>query len=148
MVSRLDLPFPYLSDPDRSGVIGPLGLRNERDPRDIAIPAVVLIDESGQEAWRWVARDYADRIDETAVIAAAGELGLPPVTAEPVPVGPAQAGSKAVDLDTLDVYFRGARFAVSALRSRHEAISEDATAFIDQMDRYRAALRHRRGGAE
>ena len=144
MVEKLDLPFPYLSDPDRDLLIGPLGLRDERDPREIAKPAVVLVGPDGDEAWRWVARDYADRIDEQAIVDAAQGLGLGPVGAEPVHPGDPQPGPKAVKMDSLHVYFRGARFAVVAMRRRHEEVREDGMAFIQEMDRFLAVLKERR----
>ncbi len=144
MVSKLDLPFPFLSDPDRTRAIEPYGVRDERDPREIAIPAVVLINPAGEEHWRWQARDYADRIDEDSVLTAARGLGLRPVAAEPVASGMPEPGPKAVKMESLHVYFRGARFAVVAMRRRHPDIREDGMAFIEEMDRYLSVLEARR----
>lgn len=144
MVEKLDLPFPFLSDPNRALAIGPLGLRDERDPREIAIPAIVLLDQEGDEVWRWTARDYADRIDEDAVVAAAHSLDLDRVEPEPIAGGTPEPGPRAVKMDTLHVYFRGARFAVVAMRRRHESMREDGMAFIEEMDRYLEALKRRR----
>lgn len=144
MVEKLDLPFPFLSDPDRTLAIGPLGLRDERDPREIAIPAVVLLNPDGEEVWRWTARDYADRIDEDAVVSAARSLGLRPVEPQPMVAGTPEPGPRAVKMDTLHVYFRGARFAVVAMRRRHESMRDDGLAFIEEMDRYLEALKRRR----
>ena len=146
MVQKLDLPFPYLSDPDRELLIGPLGLRDERDPREIAKPAVVILGTDGEETWRWVARDYADRIEEGAILGAVSDLGLGPVEPEPVTVGVPEPGPKAVDMDTLHVYFRGARFAVVAMRRRHTEIRDDGMEFIREMDRFLEVLKRRREG--
>ncbi len=143
MVEKLSLPFPYLSDPDREILIGPLGLRDERDPRNLARPAVVIIGPDGEEMWRWVSRDYADRIDEDEILAAARHLELDPIEAEPVHPGAPEPSLKAVNMDSLHVYFRGARFAVVALRRRHDEIRDDGKAFIDEMDRFLAVLRRR-----
>ena len=44
MVDKLNLPFPILSDPDRSLSIEPYRLLNTEDPRGLAIPATVVID--------------------------------------------------------------------------------------------------------
>lgn len=144
MVEKLRLPFPYLSDPDRDLLIGPLGLRDERDPREIALPAVVVIGPDGEEAWRWVSRDYADRIDENLILDAVGDLRLDPVDPEPMLAGTPDPGPKAVDMDTLHIYFRGARFAVVAMRRRHEGIRDDGMEFIREMDRFLEVLKRRR----
>lgn len=144
MVAKLGLPFPYLSDPDRDLLIGPLGLRDERDPREIALPSVVVIEPDGEEAWRWVSRDYADRIEEDVILSAVRRLDLDPVDGEPMSLGTPEPGPKAVNMDTLHVYFRGARFAVVAMRRRHEAIRDDGLEFVREMDRFLEVLKHRR----
>lgn len=144
MVAKLDLPFPYLSDPAREVLIGPLGLSDERDPRELALPALVIVGPEGEEVWRWVSRDYADRIDEESVLEVARALELGPV--EPVSVRPGtpDPGPQAVDMGSLPAYFRGARFAVVAMRRRHPEIRDDGLEFIREMDRYLDALRLRR----
>ena len=43
MVEKLSLPFPYLSDPDRSQAIIPYGVADEKDERKIARPSIVLV---------------------------------------------------------------------------------------------------------
>lgn len=144
MVDKLMLPFPYLSDPDRQAIIGPLGLRDEKDPREIARPAVVIVGPDGEEAWRWVARDFADRIDEAEVLSVVRGLGLGPTEPEPVVPGVPEPGPKAVKMENLHVYFRGARFAVVAMRRRHPEMRDDGMEFIEEMDRFLEALRHRR----
>ena len=42
MAEKLNIEFPLLSDPDRSGAVGPYDLRNEVDPRELAIPATLV----------------------------------------------------------------------------------------------------------
>lgn len=148
MVEKLSLPFPFLSDPDRTGAITPLGLANPSDPRDLAIPAIVLVDPTGTERWRWVSRDFADRIPEDEVVAVVTTLALGPVAAEPIEVAAAEPGPSAVRLDTLADYYRGAKFASMAmyLRMRQfpeakDAAKAESVAFAEEMDRYIAALR-------
>jgi hypothetical protein len=41
LVEKLALPFPVLSDPDRSNAVTPLGFADEKDPREIARPGAV-----------------------------------------------------------------------------------------------------------
>jgi hypothetical protein len=145
MVEKLRLPFPLLSDPDRDGLIRPLGVADERDAREIARPAMVLVDPDGAERWRFVSRDYADRLPEDEVVAEAARLGLdrtaqaPPATVDPEP------GPKAMTLEALLPYFRGARFAALAMGLRHrglgEEIADDSKAYVAQMDRFTEAVR-------
>lgn len=156
MVEKLDLPFPYLSDPDRTGAITPYGLADPIDERNIAIPAIVLLGVDGDEVWRWVARDFADRIPEAEVVGRAVALGLDAVDAgRPVELGPVEPGPKAMRLESLGTYFRGARFASIAFYRRmreipeaKEAAKAEMLAYTEEMDRYVAAvseLRRRRG---
>ena len=144
MVEKLALPFPLLSDRDRDGLIGPLGVADEKDPREIARPAVVLVRPDGTEAWRFVSRDFADRLPEDEVLERARDLGLDATTQEtPETVAP-EPGPKAMALDDLPVYFRGARFAALAMGLRHaplgDAIKEDSKAYVAEMDRFLDAV--------
>ncbi len=153
MIEKLSLPFPFLSDPDRSEVIAPLGLANPSDARNIAFPAIVLVGPDGEENWRWVSRDFADRIPEDDVVAAVQALGLAAVDADPVEVGPSEPGPNAAPLKTLSGYFRGAKFAAVAMSLRmreipeaKEAAKAESIAFGAEMDRYIEALKRLRDG--
>ena len=144
MIEKLSLRFPMLSDPDRSQVIKPAGVADPKDARQIARPALLLLDRGGVERWRFVSRDFADRLPEDEVIEHVRVLDLPPVEAEDVPLGPAQPGPKAMSADALRPYFRGARFASLAMGLRHghhdESIKADSKAYVAEMDRYMEAL--------
>lgn len=138
MIDKLDLPFPLLSDPDRSSAIVPFDVADAADKRNIARPAVILLDPSGTEVYRRVARDFADRVTEDDVVEQVRALGLPP-TSQAVPeLGTAEPGPKAMPFDALVPYYRGARFAVVAMSRRHPEIESDAQDYIDEMDRYMA----------
>ncbi len=148
MVEKLQLPFPLLSDPDRDKVITPLGLANPSDPRNLAIPAIVIVGPDGEEAWRWVSRDFADRIPEDDVLAAVADLGLAPASADEVANGTPEPGPHATRLETLSAYFRGAKFAARAMSMRMAEIPEakeiakaESIAYGSEMDRYMEALR-------
>ncbi len=148
MVEKLGLPFPFLSDPDRSGAISPMGLADPDDERQIAKPAIVIVDGSGEERFRWVARDFADRLPEDDVVETVQALGLKSVDAQPLAVGPADPGPKAMRLEALMPYFRGARFASVAFYRRMREIPEaketakaEMLAYVDEMDRYFEAVR-------
>ena len=84
MVDKLNLPFPILSDPDRSLSIEPYRLLNTEDPRGLAVPATVVIDPNGDEVLRLVSRDFADRPFEDVALDALKDLGLAPVE-QPAP---------------------------------------------------------------
>ena len=135
MVEKLNLPFPMLSDPDRSLAIGPYRLMNETDPRHLAIPATVVIDPEGSEVMRLVSRDFADRPFEDEVLSLLQSLRLAPV-AQPLPTpGTAEPGPRAMPFDQLRTYFRGAKFGAKALGQRSGA-TEEAAAFGRLMDHY------------
>jgi hypothetical protein len=148
MVEKLDLPFPYLTDSDRRGAIAPYDLADPVDERNLAIPAIVVIDRAGTEVWRWVARDFADRIPEVEVLERVRALGAPPVGAPAIEVGPAEPGPKAMPVSAMSSYFRGARFASIAFYRRMREIPEakdaakaEMLAYTDEMDRYIAAVK-------
>ena len=135
-VDALRLPFPLLSDPDRSLVITPWDLTDPTDRRNIAIPAVVGVNPDGTEAFRFTARDYVDRPTEDWVVESVREMNLPSTTQEPPELGPIEPGPPAMLAEDLYPYFRGAKFAVVALSRRYPEIREDAAAYTAEMDRY------------
>jgi hypothetical protein len=139
MIEKLDLPFPYLSDPDRSRAIGPYDLLHTDGERHLARPAMILIDTEGDERFRFVSRDYADRYPEDAVLERAVALELPPVAAEPMNRGIPEPGRSAMPFEGLFYYLRGARFAALAMGLRHrhlgESIKEDSKAYVETVDR-------------
>lgn len=138
MIEKLDIPFPYLSDPDRSKAIGPFDVVDEKDARNLARPAMILVDTEGEERFRFVSRDFADRYPEDKVLEIAEGLGLPPTTAEPMNVGDPEPGPSAMPFEGLYYYLRGARFAALAMGLRHkdlgESIKEDSKAYVESMD--------------
>lgn len=144
MVEKLELPFPLLSDPDRSAAIGPLGVADEQDQRSISRPAMILVAPDGTEAWRFVSRDYADRLPEDEVLERIRGLGLAPTSQSPPETVDPQAGPEAVRLEALPAYFRGARYTALALGLRHgrdhEPIKVDSKAYVAEMDRYHRAV--------
>jgi hypothetical protein len=144
MVEKLSLPFPYLSDPDRSQAIQPLGVADEKDERKISRPALVMLTPEGKEVFRFESRDFADRMPEEDVLEAVRALGFPPTTQEPPVIGPAEAGPRTLSLRELKVYYRGARFAAQAMGLRHahfaDAIKIDSKAYVAEMDRYTEAI--------
>ena len=144
MVAKLSLPFPILSDPDRSLAIRPFGVADERDQRLIARPAVVVVTAQNKEVFRFVSRDFADRIPEEELLNSIQSLDLPATAQAPPEPGPAEPGPRSLSPSDLRIYFRGARFAAQAMGLRHahyaEEIKTDSKAYVAEMDRYTEAL--------
>ena len=141
MIDKLQLPFPLLSDPDRSQAIRPYGVADENDERNIGRPAVVIITPDGQEAYRVISRDFADRAVEDDVLAALSNLDLAPTTQAPPELGPAEAGPNAMALENLLPYYRGATFAVKVMGSRFPEAQAEAETYMAQLDRYSEAAK-------
>jgi hypothetical protein len=144
MIEKLRLPFPFLSDSDRAAVVEPYGLANATDPRELALPAIVVVTPDGEEAFRVVSRDFADRLPEDELVERLQELNLPPTTQPAPQLGPSEPGPKAMPVHAMLPYFRGARFAAVAMGRRHPAVKEDADAYVAQMDRYMEVTRELR----
>ena len=141
MIDKLMLPFPMLSDEDRSQVIAPWGLANPTDRRNLAFPALVIVTPDHEEAYRWVSRDFAFRLPEDDVLEVLAGLGLPATTQERPRLGPIQAGPSATPVRAMAPYFRGARSGAVALGSRRVEIAHDVEFFTTQMDRYSQGVR-------
>jgi hypothetical protein len=140
MVEKLRLPFPLLADGGGEGAIKPYGLWNPEEHGGIAVPAVVLVEPDGEEVFRHVARDYADRLGEEELLARVEALGLPAVEQEPPRPGEAESGPRAMPARALSPYFRGAKFAAVALQRRVPEAEAEARALRAEMDRYLEAL--------
>jgi hypothetical protein len=144
MVEKLSLPFPFLSDPDRSAAIRVFGVADEKDERHISLPATIVLLPSGEEAFRFVSRDFADRHPEDELLAAVLALDLPATTQGGPQVGRAEPGPRSLTLPQLKIYFRGARFAALAMGLRHahhaDEIKADSKAYVAEMDRFTAAV--------
>lgn len=136
LIEKLRVPFPILSDPHRSGAIEPYGVADPKDERNIARPAMFVVTPDGEIVYSAVSRDFADRTSEEAAVVGLVELGLPPTTPEEFEIGPAEPGPYAMKIETMEPYYRGAMFAVRALRGRHPDIADDATDYVAQMKRY------------
>jgi len=144
MVEKLSLSFPYLSDPDRSKAIIPYGVADEKDDRMISRPALIAVTPDLEEAFRFVSKDFAERMPEAEVVAAVQLLNLGPTTQDQPVVGKTEPGPRSLSLPELRIYLRGARFAALAMGLRHghhaEEIKEDSKAYVAEMDRFTEAL--------
>src|SRR4028118_200341 len=76
MVGKLQIPFPLLSDP-KGEVARAYGLWNEKE--NVAIPAVVIVNRSGQVTYLHAGSDFADRpTDGEGFAALPGEVAYLP----------------------------------------------------------------------
>jgi len=133
IVEKLALPFPVLSDPNRTEAITPLGFADEKDPRQISRPGTLIVDPNGEIVFSVTGRDYADRPDEDDLLEALDSLELPPTTQTPPELAEVRPGEKAMSYEGLPHYFRGAKFAVLAVRGRYRDLSDE---FADETKRY------------
>jgi peroxiredoxin len=131
MVGKLQIPYPLLSDA-RGEVAHAYGLWNEKE--NVATPAVVVVDRSGEVSYLYAGSDFADRpTDEElfAALDALGERGVPGSRIERRTGGPelrttaaeARDGSvrparPPMDLDELHAYYRGAFSTTTVLGGR------------------------------
>jgi peroxiredoxin len=132
MVGKLQIPFPLLSDP-RGEVARAYGLWNERE--NVAVPAVVVVDRSGEVTYLHAGSDFADRPTDGEVFAALkslGESGAPGTRIERRTGGPelrttaveARNGSlrpssrKAMTLEEIHSYYDGAFATTTVLEGR------------------------------
>jgi len=144
MVEKLHLPFPILSDPERTLAIEPYGVADPVDAREIARPTTVVIDPSGAEVWRHASLDFAERPSEDEALEAIAALGLPATSQTPPAPGRAEPGPKAMPFDSLTAYYRGAKFAAIAMGRRFPESKENAAGYSEQMDRYIEAVHQTR----
>lgn len=132
----------YVDDVDRSAIIEPLGLADTGDERLIALPAMLVIDPDGNEVYRYIGRDFADRTTDDEVDAALAALDLGPI--EPPAGGP--VASVPDDLrgfftpGKMAAYFMGNRSAaiaiggrtddpeLSAIAREHQRMADDSLA--------------------
>ena len=131
MVGKLRIPYPLLSDA-RGEVARAYGLWNEGD--NVATPAVVVVNRSGEVSYLYAGSDFADRPTDEELFAALDDLderGAPGSRIERSTGGPelkttaAEARDGSVrpdrsvpDLGELHSYYRGAFSTTTALGGR------------------------------
>ncbi len=139
MVEKLHLPFPLLSDPDGTGAIKPYDVWDQE--RAVARPAVVIVDTAGEQVYRQVSRDFADRLTEDDVVAEVRTLQLPPVIQDPPSPGEPQPSERAMPVAALGPYYRGAKFAATAVGMRVAEAAREADALAEEVARYAEAVK-------
>jgi peroxiredoxin len=148
MVGKLLLPFPLLSDPE--GELARLcGLWNAEE--GVAVPAVVIVDQSGEVRYLYSGRDFADRPGDEEVFATLDELdsGIERLTGGPeFQVGAAQAGEssvrpdrRAMELEQLTSYYRGVFFTTKVLKERFGRLGRPGKDALEEMDAFDQMVR-------
>jgi len=148
MVGKLMLPFPLLSDP-RGGLTKRYGLWNEEE--NVAVPAIVVVDRSGEIRYLYTGTDVADRPGNEDVFAALDDLedvaSLAPRDPE-ILVTPAEANEDSVrpdkppmPLEDLVPYYRGAFFATEVFKKRFGGWGRRGKDALEEADRYQAMVK-------
>lgn len=150
MMRRWHLSFGIESDPGGERFLHPLDLWDEKDPRQIGIPAVIVLAPDGREVWRHRSRDFADRPDDADVFGALESLALPQLDPPPVRWQPAAEPEEhpgAFRAEAFGPYHRGAMFAMAAMagrmhepadRGETEALARQASSFLEAWKAVRA----------
>ena len=148
MIGKLMLPFPLLSDP-RGDLSKRYGLWNEEE--GVAIPAILVVDRSGEIRHLYEGADFADRPpDETVFEALDGVNGTSPdVPREPeIRITPAEAyrdsvrpDKRPMSLDDLLPYYRGVFFATKAFKRRFGEWGRRGKDALEETERYQELIK-------
>ena len=148
MVGKLLLPFPLLSDPE--GELARLyGLWNAQE--GVAVPAVVVVDRSGEVRYLYSGSDFADRPRDEGIFATLDELdsGIERLTGGPeFQVGAAQARESSVrpdrrpmELEEITSYYRGVYFTAEVLKGRFGRLGRQGEGALEEMDTFDQMVR-------
>src|SRR5215203_2025588 len=148
MVGKLLLPFPLLSDPE--GKLARLcGLWNAEE--GVAVPSIVVIDQSGEIRYLYSGTDVADRPRDDEIFAVLDELDsrIERLTGGPeFQVGAAQARESSVrpdrrpmELDQITSYYRGVYFTTEVLKGRFGRLGRPGEDALEEMDAFDQMVR-------
>lgn len=144
MVNKLLLPFPLLSDP-KGELAKRYGLWNARE--GVAVPAIVLIERTGEVAYVYAGKDFADRPAEEEVLATLKRLGKTKkhgMEGPEIRVSGAEARDSArpdrppMTLDQLIPYYQGVFFSSVALGGRFGGWGRSGRHASREVSNYRA----------
>ncbi len=148
MVGKLLLPFPLLSDPEGE-LARVFGLWNEEE--GVAVPSIVVIDQSGEVRYLYSGTDVADRPRNEEVLAALDGLdrGIERLTGGPeFQVGATQAGQssvrperRAMEFEQLIPYYRGVYFTTEILKERFGGWGRAGKQAFEELDAFQQMVR-------
>jgi hypothetical protein len=147
MVDKLLLPFPLLSDA-HGALIQRVGVWNAEER--IAVPTIAVVDQAGTIVYFYSGHDFADRPGDAPIFEALDgmERGASYPEEEPEirvtaqeaqqSVGPEK---RAVTIEELVPYYRGAFFASVALKGRMAALGERGRDAVHEISNYQGLVR-------
>jgi len=148
MAGKLLLPFPLLSDAEGE-LARRCGLWNAEE--DVAVPAIVVVDQSGEVRYLYAGSDFADRPGDkeifTALDGLAGRIerttGGPEfrVTAARARETSVRPDKPAMELEQLVPYYRGVLFTTKALKKRFGAWGRSGRKALREVEGYQAMVR-------
>jgi hypothetical protein len=147
MRRKLLLPFPLLSDP-RGDLARRYGLWNAEE--GVAVPAIVVIDRTGEVCYLYAGGDFADRPGDEEIFAALDGLEATEkhgLSGPEVVVSAAEAENSSVrpdkppmPLEQLGPYYRGVYFATIALKKRFGSWGGRGRDAFKEVGRYQAII--------
>jgi hypothetical protein len=147
LVGKLLLPFPLLSDPEGE-LARRCGLWNAEE--GVAVPAIVVVDQSGEVRYLYSGGDFADRPGDEEIFTALDGLdgrierttGGPEVrvTAARARETSVRPDRPAMGLEQLIPYYRGILFTTIALKKRFGAWGRSGRKALREVDAYQAMV--------
>lgn len=147
MVGKLMVPFPLLSDP-RGDLAKRYGLWNESE--SAAVPAIVVMDRSGEIRYLYTGTDFADRPGDDEVFTALDDVdgASPAAPEEPeIRVTPAEAREASVrpdkppmTLEQLVQYYRGVYFTTVTFKKRFGGWGRRGRDALEEVGRYQGLI--------
>jgi hypothetical protein len=155
MKAKLLLPFSLLSDP-RGDLARRYGVWNERE--HVAIPAIVVVDRSGEIRYLYAGSDFADRAGDEEIFAALDDLedankeGMSGpevrVSAPEAHDTSVRADKAAITLEKLVPYYRGVFFTTVALKRRFEGWGRTGRDAFEEVSRYQEMVKEYRAAIQ
>ena len=148
MVGKLQLPFPLLSDPEGE-LARHFGLWDADE--SLAVPSVVIVDQSGEVRYLYRGSDFADRPTDDEVFAALKGFdgGIERITGGPeIQLGAARArersvrpDKRAMELEELTSYYKGVLRTILILQERFGGWGRSGKKAFKEVDAYQQMVR-------
>lgn len=119
LIARWALPYYVIDDADGTKALRELDLWNAEEHGGIAAIGTVIFNADGEEVWRTIGRDVADRPDHDTLLRILETFGLPALHAPPslsTPEG--DGGPEAFPTWAFEPYFQAVRVTTGSLRGR------------------------------
>lgn len=151
LVRRWHLPFAIESDAGGHRLLRELGLWEGEGMTGDAVPSLTLVLPSGERAYHYRSRDFADRPDDDELLARLEAARVAPLEPPPSPWAPEiqpEEHPDAYRTEAFGPYMRGVRSAAIALSGRAEGpFREELGTTLRMADSFLAAWKQRRAEA-